>query len=46
MAQTLLDRFDISADDLSSLQECGHVLGTTTSTTSPFVAGQFCTTKE
>ena len=30
MAQSLLDRFDISAEDLSLLQECGQALGTTT----------------
>ena len=29
-AQSLLDRFDISAEDLSLLQECGRVLGSTT----------------
>lgn len=28
--QSLLDRFDISAGDLTLLQECGRVLGTTT----------------
>ena len=30
MSQSLLDRFDISTDDLSLLQECGEVLGTDT----------------
>ena len=30
MSQSLLDRFDISAGDLSLLKECGQVLGTAT----------------
>jgi signal transduction histidine kinase len=30
LAQSLLDRFSISAEDLSLLQECGRVLGSTT----------------
>jgi rsbT co-antagonist protein RsbR len=30
MSQSLLDRFDISTDDLRLLKECGEVLGTTT----------------
>jgi hypothetical protein len=30
LAQSLLERFDISAEDLSLLQECGRVLGSMT----------------
>ena len=29
MSQSLLDRFDISPDDLSLIEECGHLLGGT-----------------